>query len=170
MKRDENSYIQRIIQIFIGTVIFIAIVAYSVFCHTSWDWGSFFGGAIGGIGTLIAVCITTYQTRNIQQENEKRIDNEKKQKTYQNLLIIYYDLRFALLGIFDFADEFFSSSTCAPNIDKNLLANIYLDKEWIHTVANVSEKLSSEQIGQVYNSYGKILDLLDYVNNKNDYK
>ncbi|EDT23496.1 hypothetical protein P5E79_11345 [Clostridium perfringens] len=46
------------------------------------DWagfyGSFLGGIIGGIGTLIAVFITTKETRKIQAENTNQIENEKK--------------------------------------------------------------------------------------------
>ena len=53
---------------------------------TNGEWGSllgsYIGGAIGGIGTLIAVFITTIETRKIQQTtlNQMKIDRETLEK------------------------------------------------------------------------------------------
>jgi len=54
--------------------------AYSVLSNGEWGGflGSYIGGALGGIGTLLAVYITTKETRKIQQENSTQIEDEKK--------------------------------------------------------------------------------------------
>ena len=53
---------------------------YSVLCNGEWGGflGSYIGGALGGIGTLLAVYITTKETRKIQQENSVQIEDERK--------------------------------------------------------------------------------------------
>lgn len=53
---------------------------YSVLSNGEWGGflGSYIGGALGGIGTLLAVFITTKETRNIQRENSAQIENEKR--------------------------------------------------------------------------------------------
>lgn len=40
--------------------------------------GSYIGRALGGVGTLLAVYITTKETRKIQQENSIQIEDEKR--------------------------------------------------------------------------------------------
>lgn len=54
--------------------------AYSVLSNEEWGGflGSYIGGALGGIGTLLAVYITTKETRKIQHENSTQIEDEKK--------------------------------------------------------------------------------------------
>lgn len=53
---------------------------YSVLSNGEWGGflGSYIGGALGGVGTLLAVYITTKETRKIQQENSTQIEDEKK--------------------------------------------------------------------------------------------
>ncbi len=53
---------------------------YSVLSNGEWGsfLGSYIGGALGGIGTLLAVYITTKETRKIQQENLAQIESERK--------------------------------------------------------------------------------------------
>lgn len=53
---------------------------YSVLSNGEWSGflGSYIGGALGGIGTLLAVFITTKETRKIQRENSAQIENEKR--------------------------------------------------------------------------------------------
>lgn len=53
---------------------------YSVLSNGEWGGflGSYIGGALGGIGTLLAVYITTKETRKIQQENSTQIEDEKR--------------------------------------------------------------------------------------------
>ncbi len=53
---------------------------YSVLSNGEWGGflGSYIGGALGGIGTLLAVFITTKETRKIQRENSAQIENEKR--------------------------------------------------------------------------------------------
>ena len=52
---------------------------YSALSNGEWGafLGSYIGGALGGIGTLLAVFITTKETRKIQQENSMQIEDEK---------------------------------------------------------------------------------------------
>lgn len=54
--------------------------AYSVLSNGEWGsfLGSYTGGALGGVGTLLAVFITTKETRKIQRENSTQIENEKR--------------------------------------------------------------------------------------------
>lgn len=51
---------------------------YSVLSNGEWSGflGSYIGGALGGIGTLLAVYITTKETRKIQRENLTQIEEE----------------------------------------------------------------------------------------------
>lgn len=53
---------------------------YSALSNGEWGsfLGSYIGGALGGIGTLLAVYITTKETRKIQQENARQIEIEKR--------------------------------------------------------------------------------------------
>lgn len=53
---------------------------YSVLGNAEWSsfLGSYIGGALGGIGTLLAVYITTKETRKIQQENSMQIEDERR--------------------------------------------------------------------------------------------
>ena len=64
---------------------------YSVLSNGEWGGflGSYIGGALGGIGTLLAVYITTKETRKTQQENSAQIESERKrnEKTERNLLM-----------------------------------------------------------------------------------
>lgn len=62
------------------------------------DWSGFlggiWGGIIGGIGTLIAVCITTLDTRDIQEENKKQIaaaNYKDKLQSIINALCSYWE-------------------------------------------------------------------------------
>lgn len=53
---------------------------YSVLSNGEWGGflGSYIGGALGGIGTLLAMYITTKETRKVQQENSAQIEDERK--------------------------------------------------------------------------------------------
>lgn len=57
---------------------------YSVLSNEEWGGflGSYIGGALGGVGTLLAVYITTKETRKIQQENSTQIkaDQERNER------------------------------------------------------------------------------------------
>ena len=53
---------------------------FSVLSNGEWSGflGSYIGGVFGGVGTLLAVYITTKETRKIQQENSAQIEDEKR--------------------------------------------------------------------------------------------
>lgn len=53
---------------------------YSALSNGEWSGflGSYVGGALGGIGTLLAVYITTQETRKSQRETVKQIEDEQK--------------------------------------------------------------------------------------------
>lgn len=65
---------------------------YSVLTNGEWSGflGSYIGGVFGGIGTLLAVYITTNQTRMIQDSDLKRFENEQ-QKSERNERKIFAD-------------------------------------------------------------------------------
>lgn len=53
---------------------------YSALTNADWSsfLGSYIGGALGGTGTLLAVYITTKETREIQKENEAKIQEDRE--------------------------------------------------------------------------------------------
>ena len=86
--------------IFISVLVIIALPfvleiaifrndVYSVLSNGEWGGflGSYIGGALGGVGTLLAVYITTKETRKIQQENSTQNKSATKKRIESNLLM-----------------------------------------------------------------------------------
>ena len=67
---------------------------YSIIGNDSWAsfLGSYVGGVIGGAGTLLAVIITTKETRIIQQKNELKIEEDRKAKYREERKIFAYSI------------------------------------------------------------------------------
>lgn len=95
-KSGEKNVIQTIVFVLVVLAV-LAVIAlipwgievwifrnniYSVIGNKEWAsfLGSYVGGAIGGIGTLLAVVITTNQTRAIQKKNEQQITEDRDAK------------------------------------------------------------------------------------------
>lgn len=160
----------------IATLLIICIVAYIIWCKSSWDWGSFVGGTIGGVGTLIAVYITTTQTRDMQEANQKKQEQNTKKENYrilfENTLIVYYDLKFALEDLYKFTYAVFNlnDETHISSIYEGQFQNTYFDKAWIQTVPKISTTLSPDELETVYNLYGKISTLLRCAMDSRDIK
>lgn len=79
------------IPLFLEHIIFRNNV-YSVLTNGEWGsfLGSYIGGIVGGAGTLIALCVTTNETRKIQAENlnqikaDRSIEDKKERKQFAN--------------------------------------------------------------------------------------
>jgi len=90
---------------------------YSVLSNGEWGGflGSYIGGALGGVGTLLAVYITTKETRKIQQENSVQIEDEKERTERKERK--------------QFADEIANNiARYITNISKYFYANRALDR------------------------------------------
>ncbi len=129
-------------------IVILALIIINFCGKTSWDWGSFLGGIVGGVSTLIAVMMTIHQTREIQNEG-------KDSKILESALVIYYDFRFALIEIKNFYEK-----------KQTTLSNIYIDQNWIHTMPQIAGKLKPEELQLAYNLYGALSDLLKAVDGK----
>lgn len=177
-QKDTNSIgtllrIILLLMLLILLLLFI-LIPYVLWGKSSWDWGSFVGGTIGGIGTIIAVCITTKQTRKIQEENriekEKYIQEENRRILFENTLIVYYDLKFALEDFFEFAATFFNDNykISENKFYEGQFQNTYFDKDWIHTIPKISNELSQDELQTVYDLYGNISTLLKHATDAKD--
>lgn len=87
--KDKAKYIILLCLTIIGfPVVFEHLIFrnrfYSAVSNDAWAsfLGSYVGGAIGGIGTLIAMMVTLKETRRIQAENNDDIEKEKKYRLY----------------------------------------------------------------------------------------
>ena len=92
--------------IFLIFLVFIGIIpwaieflifrnnVYSIIGNDSWAsfLGSYIGGVIGGAGTLLAVIITTKETRIIQKKNELKIEEDRKVKRREERKIFAYSI------------------------------------------------------------------------------
>lgn len=178
MKKMLNRYIVYIIVailIIMGLPFFIqfSVIDNNWLSKASNDgWASFFGsylgGVIGGIGTLIAMLVTTRETRRIQEEN-KEMQNENKElqvknteltqqsleitqamaerdknreieNVKENALIVYYDL---YLGLNDVKKLYVSRCIKDYNNAPELM---FFNSEWIKNVAALREKFRKQDI------------------------
>ena len=65
---------------FLLEVVIFRNEAYSALTNGEWGGflGSYIGGALGGIGTLLAVYITTKETRKIQKSTLQQIETDRE--------------------------------------------------------------------------------------------
>ncbi|OAA91243.1 hypothetical protein [Clostridium ljungdahlii] len=82
-KKFKNNKILLIVLFYgLGTILFADILKFVYNGQSYSDWynflGGFVGGAIGGIATLIAIVISTSETRKIQKQNESNMQNRYK--------------------------------------------------------------------------------------------
>lgn len=104
------------------------------------DWSGFlggiWGGIIGGIGTLIAVCVTTLDTRDVQEENRKQaaVANFKdKLQTIISTLASYWEKNSSilktLLEIHEYKNEISLVEEKIDAISENLLYSTLNEEE-----------------------------------------
>ena len=184
---EKNKYKKWIIITILGMIVVSTILPglFKWFFKGCWDWdsflGSYVGGLLGGLGTLIAVYITTSQTRDVQNENMQQhktdIEAETKKIITENALIIYYDLLFAFKDLAEFVKKFLVRETTEELIEerkkdfvnnKKLISNTYFPEDWIHTVAKISPEVDSEKLQLIYSLYGNFIAVLSYVNKPNE--
>lgn len=94
----NNKLINSVVTIYIVTAVLIPFIVWRMYNKISWElWNSmllsYLGGAIGGIATLIAIYISTNDTRRIQNESKEfdikkiRISIQVEAAQKQRLLI-----------------------------------------------------------------------------------
>lgn len=104
------------------------------------DWSSFlgaiWGGIIGGIGTLIAVCITTLDTKSVQEESrQQNLANYSKDKLKSIITAIssYWQKITAIekyiSDMFISKDLLFEANREINNIDESILNNPNMGEE-----------------------------------------
>lgn len=142
------------------------------------DWSGFlggiWGGIIGGIGTLIAVCITTLDTRDIQEENKKQIavaNYKEKLQSIINTLCSYWEKSTKVLKtvqeISKCKEEIISVDKEMDSISNNLrhssLTNddnkVLMDKKETLTYKKTSKIIQIEKLNETNNS---LIDSISY--------
>lgn len=142
------------------------------------DWSSFlggiWGGIIGGIGTLIAVCITTLDTRDIQKDNKKQIaaaNYKDKLQSIINSLCSYWEKNSNILKILQEIDKCKEEITSANKEIETICSNlsyssltkdneiVLLEKKEALTCTKVSK---TAQIEKLIEKINNIIDGTSY--------
>lgn len=119
--------------------------------------GGFVGGAIGGIATLIAIVISTNQTRKIQEDAMNLEDKREKDKIKENALIVYYDL---LYGLNDLKKLYIG--IVKGEVRSNIPNRMYFCNNWIERVALFSHSNElKDKIDEIYLLYGDLMIIRD---------
>lgn len=144
------------------------------------DYKSSYIETVGAIiGTILAIT-GTLLLQGMIDKKEKLEKEEQKQKEIQyKIVIIYYDLKLALLDIAKIynllvlsaflvdeknkVDEFYDS---ASKIE------IYIDENWIRNVASLYEEFDEDVLEKIFLIYGDICSIRSGLksNNKSDYQ
>lgn len=114
--------------------------------------GSYAGGIISGIATLLAVVISLNISRKVQTDSELR----------ENSLIVYYDL---VLGLNDLKKLYINSKN--RNF-VNIPSRMFFSNEWIKNVAKISEDIKNVKIDMIYKLYGDLEIVSKYVLEKSE--
>jgi hypothetical protein len=137
----------------------------------SFDLGSYYGGVIGGIATLLALLLTIQHNKKEQEEKEEK---EKEKIVQKSAIIVFYDFKFAFDDITIFLTHLLDKkSTHKPFLKDNslnttaylehidCLTQFYFDKKWIKTVAELNGRIDSheEDIGIIYEIYGHLMTI-----------
>ncbi len=157
----------------IGSLIVLAIIVQVLFCivigSNSFDLGSYYGGVIGGIATLLALVLTIQHNR---KEQEVKEEKEKEKIVQKSAIIVFYDFKFAFDDISaflvdllkkypqkEFEENSFNATAFLEYIDR--LTQFYFDKKWIKTVAELNGRIDSheEDIGIIYEIYGHLMTI-----------
>ena len=138
--------------------------------------GSYWGGILGGVATLIAVIVTI---KNGQKEADRETLKEREAKIKKSTIIVYYDFHFALKNIRDFITKYAKKTKQEEGkievrgaqdagvfIDcKEVLDQFYFDSNWIDTVAVLmdSSEFGPERIKYLYEAYGNLMTINNFL-------
>lgn len=157
MKNDR--FVKFIIIFFVIFAIVFPIILKTMYKNLSYpEWygilASFIGGAIGGITTLIALYISTNQTRRIQADNkeyfEESQNKEKIEKMKTAAFVLFYDLKLYLECIQQYVIDYCMYKInymhrVEPSADKIINTEMDIGKlhimsdKWMEQVAYISE-------------------------------
>ena len=139
-------------------------------------YGSYLGGLLGGIATLIAVVKTIKSNK---EEQDQKDELKKQKETQESALIIYYDFKFALHNIKVFLLKYWKIHEMKTGIivrpyeklknnkDINIykacldkLDQFYFDYDFVHTVAKLHDPLiGPEEIRKIGEIYGHLSNI-----------
>ena len=139
-------------------------------------YGSYLGGLLGGIATLIAVVKTIKSNK---EEQNQKDELEKQKETQESALIIYNDFDFALDNIIDFLLKFWEIHKTKTGIiekpykklknNKDIsiykaclvkLDQFYFDYDFVHTVAKLHDpSIGPKEIRQIGGIYGYLSNI-----------
>lgn len=136
-------------------------------------FGSYLGGLLGGIATLLAVVETIHSNK---EELSRKEEIEKQKEIQKSALIVYYDFRFAFDNIINFIkcykSEYGTEGIIRSFVDNSVNIDIYakyinrfdqfyFDSDWIKTVAvlSVSSEFNDDgkSIKSIYEIYGNLM-------------
>lgn len=175
MKEKRQGKRKRHTDILFGIASFIAIIfafiplilrnkcihsIVSCFLGPLGEYGSSYIETLGAfLGTFLAITGALW--------TQRKIDKAKDEKELQeSALIVYYDFEFAFADIIKFMNDYLSRKEVSHkksfnfNIfkeqkEKNHIY-IYIDDNWIHTVAKLSSSLKYDEIQKIYKLYGDL--------------
>lgn len=138
--------------------------------------GSYWGGILGGVATLIAVIKTI---RNGRKEADREASKEREARIKKSTIIVYYDFHFALENIRAFITKYAKKTEQeAEKIDvrgdqdttafidcRESLDQFYFDSNWIETVAVLmdSSEFGPEKIKYLYEAYGNLMTINKFI-------
>ena len=138
---------------------------YSVLDNGEWSGflGSYIGGALGGIGTLLAVYITTKETRKIQQENSIQIEDERRRNEKKERKQFSDEIAKDIATyITDISKYFYACRALEQlyNTEKDLYDKLYRVERKIAEKHSTLKNLNIDEETQQYISVGNELDEL----------
>lgn len=137
---------------------------------TNGEWGgflgSYIGGTFGGIGTLLAVYVTTKETRKVQKDTSKQIEDERKltakkhRKLFADEIAVKIAKYIAEIGVYHYGcraldrleKNLESEKEVLHDIEKNIRFCYNLEKQMGHNLDTVDkiEKLKQQEESQRY--------------------
>lgn len=159
----ENKYIKSIIIFFIIFAVGFPILLHRIYRPPYADWynilASFVGGAIGGITTLIALYVSTNETRKIQTSAIELENKREKDRIKENALIVYYDLS---LGLKDIKKLFLTKAIYGfSDMEPK---RMYFNRDWIQNTAIISNDIRiNGMVNDIYTLYGDLLTIKDFL-------
>lgn len=148
---------------------------YSVLDNGEWSGflGSYIGGALGGIGTLLAVYITTKETRKIQRENSIQIEDERRRNEKKERKQFTDEIAKDIATyITDISKYFYACRALEQlyNTEKDLNDELYRVERKIAEKHSTLKNLNIDEETQQYISVGNELDELKQKESELKYK
>ena len=147
-------------------------------------FGSYLGGLLGGVATLIAVVKTIQSNKEEFQRNREELAQKERQEKQsaikENALIIYLDFKYAFENIKEFLLEFWKLheqkhiDIKKPYDDLNddikfsiykkciiKLDQLYFDNDFVHSVAKIRDSsIGVETIWSISEIYGHLSNII----------